>query len=394
MQRLEPYLGTIIAFLIAVFVLAYVTTTPAPEPRTPTPTATSTIAVVPGSTVPALTLSGLESTTTMPPAPAPSTHATSTPKKVSPPPAKNSTAPAATSTPPATNAITTVSVPASLALSGSIGLDASASNLRNALVNIICYVPAGSGLHSISGSGVVIDSKGIILTNAHIAQYFLLADWGADCTIRAGSPAANKYDAALIYISPAWLRKNSTTLTQATPSGTGEYDFALLAITKSATNTALPASFPAVPFAIAPPTIGTPIVIATYGAQFLEANQIQSALFPTVVFGSVKDLFTFHTNTVDVLALGGSVAAQEGSSGGGVADVNGELVGTITTSTITGATATRSLSAITASYVRAEYASEMGRALDLLLAQSTPFSVAEFAPKIPMLEAIITAQLR
>lgn len=272
-------------------------------------------------------------------------------------------------------------------------LDASASALRGALVNIICYVPKGSGLHSISGSGVVIDSKGVILTNAHIGQYFLLADRQVSCTIRSGSPAVDKYSAALIYISPAWLHANAAVLTEATPTGTGEYDFALLAITKSATNVPLPASFPFIALAKEPPLSNTAIVIASYGAQFLESSQIQSSLFPTIVFGSVKDVFTFVKNTIDVLALGGSVAAQEGSSGGGVADASGTLVGTITTSTIEGDTNTRSLSAITASYIRAEYASETGTALDLLLSEPTSTSVADFASQILALESILTAQL-
>lgn len=98
-------------------------------------------------------------------------------------------------------------------------------------------------------------------------------------------------------------------------------------------------------------------------------------------------------NTIDVLALGGSVAAQEGSSGGGVADASGKLVGTITTSTVSGATDTRSLSAISASYIRAEYANETGRALDLLLAKPTDTSINDFASQIKTLEAIITANL-
>ena len=155
----------------------------------------------------------------------------------------------------------------------------------------------------------------------------------------------------------------------------------------------LPSSFPSLPLATTPSNTGTPVIIASYGAQFLESNQITSDLFPTVVFGSVKDIFTFAKNTIDVLALGGSAAAQEGSSGGGVADQSGKLVGTITTSTISGATNTRSLDAITASYIRAEYASEMGSALDLLLAESPAIAIADFAPHIPKLESIITANL-
>ncbi len=254
-------------------------------------------------------------------------------------------------------------------------------------------MPEGTSLHSISGSGVFIDSKGIILTNAHIAQYFLLANRNVSCTIRSGSPATKSYSAALIYISRAWLQANASVLTQSAPSGTGEYDFALLAVTKSATVATLPTQFPSLPLAQTPPQKDTPVIIASYGAQFLGSSQIQSALFPTIVFGSVKDVFTFAQNTIDVVALGGSAAAQEGSSGGGVANAFGELVGTITTSTIEGDTSTRSLSAITASYIRAEYASETGKALDLLLAEPTSVSVADFAPQISELESILTAHL-
>ncbi len=284
-------------------------------------------------------------------------------------------------------------VPAIPSPSLNISLDASASTLRAALVNIICYVPAGSGLHSISGSGVIIDPKGIILTNAHVAQYFLLADRGVSCTIRSGSPATDSYEAAPIFISPAWIKANAGVLTEATPSGTGQYDFALLAVTKSETSAVLPPSFQFIPLATKPLLAGTPVVIASYGAQFLESSQVQSSLFPTVVFGSVKNVLTFATSTIDVLALGGSAAAQEGSSGGGVANASGELAGTITTSTVSGDTSSRALSAITESYVRADYASETGRTLDSLLAEPVETSVINFSTEIPMLEAILVAHM-
>ncbi|MDP2655877.1 MAG: hypothetical protein Q8P17_05220, partial [bacterium] len=90
---------------------------------------------------------------------------------------------------------------------------------------------------------------------------------------------------------------------------------------------------------------------------------------------------------------GGSAIAQEGSSGGGVVSEKGELVGTVTTSKVQGDISTRSLNAITASYIRAAYAGETGQALDLLLAKSTADAVADFAPRIPELESIITTQL-
>lgn len=390
MPRFTPYLGIVAALVLGTFIVTFSgSVTVSNTPVRVTTNASSTLSVVYDLPSPQITLPNLEpkATTEITPAPV-------TPKKKVSLPASAPIAPAPAPSVP-------VSVSTSLSTSESASLDASASALRAALVNIICYVPTGSGLHSMSGSGVIVDPKGIILTNAHVAQYFLLANRNVSCTVRSGSPATDSYIAALIYISPVWLRANAGVLTEAMPSGTGEYDFALLAITKSAprndsgqaTIVTLPSSFPFLPLATTPPLSGTPIVIASYGAQFLESSQVQSSLFPTVVFGSVKDVFTFAANTIDVLALGGSAAAQEGSSGGGVASINGELIGTITTSTVSGETNSRSLSAITASYIRAEYASETGQALDLLLAKPTSTAITDFASQIPALESILTARL-
>lgn len=386
MERLAPYLGIVAALALGAFIVAF--SDGVTVPRTPaivTQTASSTLSVLPGFVVPPLTLPILGPKTN-------ATATTSVPQKA-PVPKKKTLPPAPVSVAPTPPQAAPVSTAAPFSHSGSTALDAPASALRSALVNIICYVPAGSGLHSISGSGVFIDPKGIILTNAHIAQYFLLAHRNVSCTVRSGSPATDSYTAALVYISPVWLRANAGVLTEAMPSGTGEYDFALLAVSSSASAAPLPASFSFVPLATTPPPSGTPVVIGSYGAQFLESNQIQSALFPTLVFGSVKRVFTFTLNTIDIVALGGSAAAQEGSSGGGVVDATGTLVGMLTTSTVKGATDARSLNAITASYIRAEYANEMGSALDLLLAESPATAIADFAPQIPVLESIITARL-
>ncbi len=376
MSRFVSYLGAVTALVVGIFVIAisYNVTT-FQTPPTVVPVASSTVSVLQVTE-----LKEIEATTSI------QVQSTSVPKKKSAPPAP---APIVLSP---LEEITT-SIQTAISPRESSSLDVSASTLRTALVNIICYAPAGSRLRSISGSGVIVDSKGIILTNAHIAQNFLLADRNVSCTIRAGSPAIDKYEASLIYIPSEWINANAKILTEANPSGTGEYDFAFLAVTKSVTRDALPNSFPFIPLAISPPNTGTPVVIASYGAQFLESSQIQSSLFPTIVFGSVKEVLTFVTNTIDVLALGGSAAAQEGSSGGGVADASGKLVGTITTSTTKGTTDTRKLDAITASYIRAAYANETGSALDLLLSKQTSASIADFAPKMYALESILTANL-
>lgn len=401
MSRFAPYLG--IPFAIIIGSIAIVLANwyaPVPSVTKTSQKVASTTDVVALSTIPLPEGILVSAITTPEVAAIPSKVATKIPKTIPGVDEKNRAVPKAVVVPEANSPVvlpvattTTVSVPVDGGLSGNVSLDVTARALRGAAVNIICYAPAGSKLHSISGSGIFIDSKGIILTNAHVAQYFLFKDRGVSCSIRTGSPAVDAYDAELVYISPSWIHANATVVTQTLPVGTGEYDFAFLVVTKSVTATPLPSVFPFVPLSNFSPVQGAPVVIATYGAQFLESNQIQSALFPTIVFGSIKNIFTFTANSVDVLDLGGSAAAQEGSSGGGVADSSGALVGTITTSTVEGTTSTRSLDAITASYIRAQYAREMGSSLDMLLNEPVMTSIADFASQTALLESIIATYL-
>src|SRR3989344_5496263 len=269
MSRLISYIGVVTALVVGTFIIAVSDSiTTFQTPPAITYTASSTISVLP-----VVVTEKTEATTSVQAQP------TDVTKKKSTPPA-----PAPVVLSPIEKIAT--SIKTALSPSESSSLDASASALRSALVNIICYAPAGSRLRSISGSGVIVDAKGIILTNAHIAQHFLLADRNVSCTIRAGSPAIDKYKASLIYIPSEWVNANADILTEANPSGTGEYDFAFLAVSKSTTRDELTSSFPSIPLATSPSNTGTPVVIASYGAQFLESSQIQSSLFPTVVFGS------------------------------------------------------------------------------------------------------------
>lgn len=238
------------------------------------------------------------------------------------------------------------------------------SVLKKSVVNIICIAHDGT-LRSISGSGVIIDSRGIILTVAHVAQSTLLEEYlGTDkvtCTIRTGDPARSMYTARPIYVSEAWLRTNSTTLISSRPTGTGENDYALLAITGSANGNSLPGVYPAVPLATGSARIGDPVFIGSYGAQDLSSNEVRTALHPTLVTSTVVNRYTFVSNTVDVLAIGGSAASQEGSSGGAVVNAAGELIGLITTSKITGDLSARDMRVITPSYIRRSYESATGK---------------------------------
>ena len=266
--------------------------------------------------------------------------------------------------------------------------------LRSALVNIICIASPESPARSISGSGIIIDSRGTILTNAHIAQEFLLKDYptkdSVECTIRTGNIAKSTYEAELTYISPAWVIANSDSLTKANPTGTGEDDFALLSITKSLTKDPLPAAFNHVALDFGEQQKNEVVLAAGYPASFLDAESIRRNLVLVSSAATVRDVFTFTGNTVDVISLGGVPLAQQGSSGGGVANVRGELIGIVVTSSLSGATSNRDLRAITLGHINRSFVKQSGVALPYFLAGNLTFEREQFMSSIaPLLETLL-----
>jgi len=247
------------------------------------------------------------------------------------------------------------------------GLPGSLATLRGAIVNIIC-TSKDSRIRSMSGSGVIFDPKGLILTNSHVAQYYLLRDvlpaGTITCTIRTGSPAQSAYKASPAYVSSEWIAANPNTLATAGARGTGEHDFAVLAITGSASPLPLPGSFPYIPLSKTVPEDNVELALGTYGAQSLSSKQIQDSLFPTLVVAKVKNRFSFGNGQIDLIALTGSAASQQGSSGGGVVNDKGELVGIVTTSTQSGAIETRETRVVTTAHMRSSFKKDSGEDFD------------------------------
>ena len=259
---------------------------------------------------------------------------------------------------------------------------ASETLLRNSIVNIICL--PGGGIQGASGSGVIVDPRGIILTVAHVAQNFLLTDYPEEnagtCYIRTGSPARNAYTAELIYISPDWVRENPGTFLSSRPTGTGEDDFAFLAITGTLTNTPLSRNFSYIPLSQAATEIeeGDEVGIGSYAAEFLTSSEVRSSLYPTISSGPVNNVFTFGRSNVDIFSVRAGSAAQEGSSGGAV--INGErrLIGLISTRTVRPDLSMRDLQALTMNHLRRSFRAEMSTDLDGYLRNDIPSLIVGF----------------
>lgn len=255
-------------------------------------------------------------------------------------------------------------------------------NTRTALVNIFCETQGSQQLSSISGSGVIIDPRGVILTNAHVAQYVLLStapEIDLRCAVRTGSPASPQWTASILYIPQAWVQAHAADIVKQKPTGTGEYDYALLMINDSLNGTPLPPVFSFVP-ADTREAIGftsDSVLVAAYPAEFAGAST-RSFLYPSTVWTRIGDLLTFNESTVDLMSLGSTALAQSGSSGGAVVNLWGQLVGLVTTTSGGATTAERDLHALTLSYINHDIQHKTGEGLRAFISANPVAKASDF----------------
>ncbi len=268
---------------------------------------------------------------------------------------------------------------------------------REAIVNILCTTNAVVPFASISGSGVVIDPSGIIITNAHIAQYYLLKDYptkdSVSCVIRTGSPAQHMYVAELLYISQAWIEEHAGDIIKEKPTGTGENDFALLRITeRTLKGAALPETFTHVEPSVNDESISRNqnVLIAGYPAGFLGGTLIQKVFYAVSTIVQIKEIFTFSANLTDLISFGGNIAAQQGASGSAIVDSNSRLIGIVVTSTDAETTGERDLRALTLTHVDRSLRKDTGSGLlDLLSGDATAASVLFQSTRAPTLTELL-----
>lgn len=252
---------------------------------------------------------------------------------------------------------------------------------RKTLVNILCFAQGGK-VDPISGSGVIIDPRGVILTNAHVAQFILLAsrkEINLSCVIRTGSPARGTWTVDILYMPPAWLDEHAQDIQNTRPLGTGEHDYAFLVITGAKDGSVMPSAFPYLPLETRSMYVpGDTIFLAAYPAEFSGGNEIQNVLEASTTVTTIKQLMTFDKSTVDVIAIGGVVLAQSGSSGGSTLNAWGYLIGIISTTSGGQTTAERNLRAISTSYINRALQSANGTSINELLSGDITTKAATF----------------
>ncbi len=279
-------------------------------------------------------------------------------------------------------------------------LHATTSSPVEALVNIFCTYTFDESTKTTTGTGYFIDSDGIILTNAHVAQFLLLAgiEGSAECIIRTGNPAEPAYRANLLYISPAWVQKNAQLINQERPQGTGERDYALLYVTAGLTDQPLPPHFPALSFddeLMRTSAIDTRVFAAGYPAETLfAADSVVAELVPRQATTSIRELMTFGSNYADIFTVGGSDIGEQGSSGGPVVNLAGDAIGLISTRGDDSVFGEGSLRALTISYIDRTIQEETGFTLRQSLGGNLPFRAQLFTDTlVPFLRGMLEREL-
>ena len=271
--------------------------------------------------------------------------------------------------------------------------------VEDALVNIFCAYRDGNQVRATTGSGAFIDEKGIVLTNAHVAQFLLIPEFKqqARCTIRQGDPAKDRYVADLLYISPAWVHKNAALIDDISPSGTGERDFALLYVTEGIDGEA-PSTFPSLAFDVsnlAPSMRQEEVRAAGYPAEIFREEGPRADLVPRVSATKLIDLFTFGGGEADLISIGNSAVGEQGASGGPILSQEGAVIGLIVTKGDPVKEGEHSLRAITLAYINRTLKEDTGFDLATTLEGNIPRRAEIFQNAlVPFLSALLKSELQ
>lgn len=232
-----------------------------------------------------------------------------------------------------------------------------APSLSEAVVNLHCSQEVNDNRREISGTGFLISDTGVVLTNAHMAQFLLLEQASVfgevECVIRSGANVGAEHSVELLYISPRWIIDHADLINDPAPRGTGENDFALLYIDElgEAELSSLELASLSVDTALLSKDIcDETVILAGYpGLHNRDEDSYQNAR--QLATTTVAEVYTFGSGHIDLFTLNGSSLGEQGASGGPVLNAAGKVIGVISTRANDEEFGEGSLRAISLSYI-------------------------------------------
>jgi hypothetical protein len=257
----------------------------------------------------------------------------------------------------------------------------SSSAIENVILNTVCTRKSGNTLNVTTGSAVLISPKGVVLTNAHVAQYFLIQDYDnniVDCALYKENIPTFGYKAKVLHLSNNWISKNYKAISESSPVGTGEGDYALLYIYKN-TNPAipLPEEFPYANLIInSIPEGADPVTAAGYPGSPESILNISSAGNLQIDDIFITNVYTFSNGNIDIVTTTPTPVGARGSSGGGIFEGHqkniSDLLGIIVTTTQS------RINALTISYINSDLKADTGLDLEDYLSGNIDSKITGF----------------
>ncbi len=267
------------------------------------------------------------------------------------------------------------------------------TRIQNSIGNIFCKTQSGNSISVVTGSAVIVNSLGVAITNAHVAQYPLIEKYfksnsgkTMSCVGRIGSPASGNYKIDVLYISPNWIRKNAKNIVDPYFQETGEDDIAIIRFVPTTSKT-----FTFTKISNEGLNISLPIYIGSYPAIEIKDKGISAPLYGRYERNSIRQIDNYIP-LKPIFETEPSSMGQAGSSGGGIFDSVGNLAGTIALIVQNGNTSSPYIRGLTISHIN-KTLGESGTSLNHYITGNPDVIENNFSKTATELESILMSQL-